>query len=199
MRIKFIIPFPLDEDGAKLRESQLPQEFIPPGVEVVWSPVKNSGLGGDSQYDTFLMDIFCFEEGLKAEEEGLDLVEVAPTANPPVCKIMDYGKYKYQQKKKLHAAKKHHHQQTKEIRLRLKTEEHDLQVKVKHAREFLEKGDRVLVNLLLRGREMAHADLARNVVDHFTSELEEFAKVDKPPTLERNKVSALLVPKEHGK
>jgi translation initiation factor IF-3 len=135
----------------------------------------------------------------KAGEEGLDLVEVAPTANPPVCKIMNYGKYKYQQKKKLHAAKKQHHQQTKEIRLRLKTEEHDLQVKVKHAKEFLEKGDRVLVNLLLRGREMAHADLARKVVDHFTGELEELAKIDKPPTLERNKVSALLVPREHGK
>ncbi len=143
--------------------------------------------------------VSCEDALSKAEEEGLDLVEVAPTANPPVCKVMDYGKYKYQQKKKLHAAKKVHHQQTKEIRLRLKTEEHDLLVKVKHAREFIEKGDRVLVNLLLRGREMAHADLARKVVDHFTSELEEIAKVDKPSTLERNKVSALLVPREHGK
>jgi translation initiation factor IF-3 len=134
----------------------------------------------------------------KAEQEGLDLVEVSPTANPPVCKIMDYGKYKYQQKKKLHATKKVHHQQTKEIRLRLKTEEHDLQVKVKHAKDFIEKGDRVLVNLLLRGREMSHADLAQKVVKHFTEELSEVAKVDKAPTVERNKVSALLIPKEHG-
>jgi allantoin racemase len=74
MRIKFIIPFPLDEEGVRLRASQLSSELIPPGVEVVWSPVKNSGTGGDSQYDTFLMDIFCFEEGLKAEEEGFDAV-----------------------------------------------------------------------------------------------------------------------------
>lgn len=74
MKIKFIIPFPLDEEGVRLRESQLPSELIPPGVEVVWCPVKNSGTSGDSQYDTFLMDVFCFEEGLKAEEEGFDAV-----------------------------------------------------------------------------------------------------------------------------
>jgi translation initiation factor IF-3 len=135
----------------------------------------------------------------RAEQEGLDLVEVAPAANPTVCKIMDFGKYKYEQKKKLHATKKQHHPATKEIRLRLKTEEHDLQVKVKHAREFLEKGDRVLVNLQLRGREMAHADLARKVMDHFAELLKELAKIDRSPSLDRKKLSMVLLPKEQSK
>ena len=136
---------------------------------------------------------------VQAGEQGLDLVEVSPNADPPVCKLMDFGKYKYQQKKKLHAAKKHHHPQTKEIRLRLKTEEHDLQVKVKHAKEFLEKGDRVLVSLRLRGREAAHADLAKKVVEHFMEQLEELAKVDKRPSIERNRISMVLAPKEQSK
>ncbi len=140
------------------------------------------------------------EEALaRAVEQSLDLVEVAPLADPPVCKIMDFGKYKYEQKKKLHAAKKQHHPHTKEIRLRLKTEEHDIQIKVKHAREFLEKGDRVLISLRLRGREMAHADLAKKVMDHFVSELEEIAKVDRSASIDRNRISMTLMPKDQGK
>jgi translation initiation factor IF-3 len=146
------------------------------------------------------MGVVAAEDALaRASEEGLDLVEVAPTADPPVCRIMDFGKYKYQQKKKQHSSKKVHHQQTKEIRLRLKTEEHDLQVKVKHAREFLEKGDRVLLNLLLRGREMSHADMARRLLDHFAQLVEDLAKVDKPAAMDRSRLSMMLVPKEHGK
>ena len=140
------------------------------------------------------------EEALaKAEEFSLDLVEVAPLADPPVCKIMDFGKYKYEQKKKQHAAKKQHHPQTKEIRLRLKTEEHDIQIKVKHAREFLEKGDRVLISLQLRGREMAHSNLARKVMDHFAEELEELAKIDRSASMDRNKMSMMLIPREQQK
>jgi translation initiation factor IF-3 len=135
----------------------------------------------------------------RAKEDGLDLVEVAPTADPPVCKIMDYGKYKYEHKKKLHAAKKQHHPQTKEIRLRLKTDEHDLQIKVKHAKEFLEKGDRVVVNLQLRGREHSHPDLARKVVQHFADQFEGLAKIEKPPSIERGRISMVLAPKEQGK
>lgn len=146
------------------------------------------------------LGIVSSQEALaRAEEDGLDLVEVAPMGEPPVCKIMDYGKYKYQQKKKQHSAKKQHHPQTKEIRLRLKTEEHDLLVKVKHAREFLEKGDRVLVSLQLRGREMAHADLARKVIQHFAEQLEDLAKIDKNPSLDRNRISMLVTPKEQVK
>jgi len=135
----------------------------------------------------------------RAQEEALDLVEVSPMAEPPVCKIMDYGKYKYDQKKKQHATKKHHQQQTKEIRLRLKIEEHDLQVKVKRAREFLEKGDRVFVSLQMRGREMAHSKLGLKVVEHFSEELEDVAKADRRPSVDRNRISMTLVPKEHGK
>jgi translation initiation factor IF-3 len=143
--------------------------------------------------------VSCEEALARAEQEGLDLVEVAPTAEPPVCKIMDYGKFKYQQKKRQHSAKKHHQPQTKEIRLRLKTEEHDLLLKVKHAREFLEKGDRVLVSLMLRGREMAHADLAKKVVEHFAEELLDFVKIERHPSIDRNRISMVLAPREQSK
>lgn len=152
-----------------------------------------------SQDGTQLGIVPCEQALAKAVEETLDLVEVAPLADPPVCKIMDFGKYKYEQKKKQHAAKKQHHPQTKEIRLRLKTEEHDIQIKVKHAKEFLEKGDRVLISLRLRGREMAHADLARKVMDHFVSELEDIAKVDRSASIDRNRISMTLMPKDQTK
>src|SRR4029079_5570396 len=91
-----------------------------------------------------------------AMEAQKDLVEVAPDARPPVCKIMDYGKYKYEQKKKSHQGKKVHHAKLKEIRLRPKTEEHDYEVKMRQAKEFLAKGDKVQICLMFRGRELVH-------------------------------------------
>jgi len=129
-----------------------------------------------------------------ADEAGVDLVLVAPNADPPVCKIMDYGKYKYQQKKRLHEHHKHQ-PQMKELRLRPKTETHDLLVRVRKAREFLERGDRVLVNLRFRGREMAHRELAAALMDRFTKELEDIAKVEKPPTMEGRRMAMILIKK----
>jgi translation initiation factor IF-3 len=127
-----------------------------------------------------------------ANERELDLVEIAPTATPPTCKLMDYGKYKYQQKKKNHGQKKTSHRQ-KEIKLRPKTDDHDIEVKVNRAKAFLDKGHKVQVTMVFRGREAIHVDLGRQILNRFQKELDECAKLEKPPTKEgRNRMSMIL-------
>jgi len=132
-----------------------------------------------------------------AREASLDLVEVAPNADPPVCRIMDFGKYKYELKKRTVEAKKRAHQlKTKEIRLRPKTDPHDLATKVDHARDFLAHNHKVLVNMLFRGREMQHVSLGRELVMRFATELEEVAKVEQTPRLEGRRMTLVLAPKQ---
>ncbi len=110
-----------------------------------------------------------------AKEKGLDLVEVSPNSDPPVARIMDYGKFSYTQQKRTRDSKKKQTQtQLKEIKLRVKTEEHDLQTKLKKAKEFLAKGDRVKIHVVYRGREMAHPELGRKMLEKVIAELEEF-------------------------
>ncbi len=113
-----------------------------------------------------------------ARERGLDLVEVAPDARPPVCKILDYGKFKYEEKKKKHKAAKQHAQELKEVRLRPLTGDHDLLTKLKHARGFLEEGDKVLFTVFFRGREQAHKEIGREMMARIAKELEDVAKVE---------------------
>lgn len=114
-----------------------------------------------------------------ARERGLDLVEVAPEARPPVCKILDYGKFKYEEKKKKNKAKgKQHVQELKEVRLRPLTGEHDLVTKLKHARGFIEEGDKVLFTVFFRGREQAHKEIGREMMARIARELEDVAKVE---------------------
>lgn len=128
-----------------------------------------------------------------AEDAGLDLVEISPNANPPVCKILDYGKYKYEQQKKAAEARKN--QKTvdvKEIKVRPAIGEHDYQVKYKAARKFLDNGDKVKVTLRLRGREMAHKDLAMEVLDRLKEELSDISKVDLEPKFEGRQVVMVL-------
>ena len=142
--------------------------------------------------------IVSIQEALRrAEEEGLDLVEVAPNANPPVCRIMDYGKYKYEQKKKQQQAKKKQAQvQIKEIKLRPKIEEHDFQFKLKHIKRFLtEDKARVKVMIWFRGREVVHKDLGKALLDRIIEEVKDIAKVDKPPQMEGRNMVMFLVPK----
>jgi translation initiation factor IF-3 len=129
-----------------------------------------------------------------SEEAGLDLVLVSPDANPPVAKIIDYGKYKYEQKKR---QQEHHHHapHIKELRLRPKTEEHDLLVRVKQARAFIERGDRVIVNVFFRGRELAHSELGMAVLERFISELRDVAKPERPPAMEGRRITVVLVKK----
>ena len=128
-----------------------------------------------------------------AQQANLDLVEVAPDERPPVCRIMDYGKFKYEQKKK-HATKVHQ-VQLKEIRLRPKTGEHDIDFKVKQARGFLAGKDKVKFTVIFRGREMAHVNRGQEMLVQIVAALEDVAKVEKHPTLEGRNMSAVLSPK----
>lgn len=134
-----------------------------------------------------------------AENEGLDLVEVAPNSNPPVCKIMDYGKYKYELSKKEKIVKKR--QQiihVKEIRLRPKIEEHDFDFKLRHARKFIEAGDKVKVTVTFRGREMARLNFGEELLNRFEEELEDIAKVEKPINMEGRNMVLLLSKKSQN-
>jgi translation initiation factor IF-3 len=144
------------------------------------------------------LGVISLEEALAyAEKAGLDLVEVSPTAEPPVCKIMDYGKYRYKQSKKLHDAKK---SQTvihvKEIRLRPKTEEHDVQVKVKHIKKFLEKHDKVKISLMFRGREIAFTEIGRKLMEEIKSQLAGDCVIDQEPRLEGRNMIMIVSPKK---
>ena len=131
-----------------------------------------------------------------AIKKGLDLVEIAPNQRPPVARIMDFGKYKYELKKEEQASKKKQHQvQVKEVRVRPKIAEHDIQVKVRRARGFFENGDKVQVVCLLRGREMMHKDNARAVCDYVFEQLKDVAKVERAPRMEGRRMIMLLAKK----
>ncbi len=120
-----------------------------------------------------------------ATERGLDLVEVSPTAVPPVCRVLDYGKYLYQLSKKAHDARRRQKQiQVKEVKFRPKTEEHDYQFKKKHIERFLSEGDKVKASIMFRGREMAHPDYGRHILDRLRQELADRALVEVEPRLE---------------
>ncbi len=131
-----------------------------------------------------------------ARDAGLDLVEVAPTERPPVCRILDFGKFKYEQKKKSQKSAKSHQVQIKEIRLRPKTGDHDIEFKCKRAREFLAEKDKVKLNVQFRGRENAHHDRGREVLTEVIALLEDVAKVEKAPAMEGGRnMTAVLTPK----
>ncbi len=131
-----------------------------------------------------------------AEEKGLDLVEVAPQARPPVCRIMDFGKYKYEQAKKSREAKKNQNIiSIKEVQLGLKIEDHDFFVKVKRARTFLESKNKVKVRVKFRGREITHKDLGTALLKRFIEELEDISKVESQPRLEGRNMILILGPK----
>lgn len=131
-----------------------------------------------------------------ADEAGLDLVEVAPNVRPPVCRIMDFGKFKYEQAKKASKNAKQHQVQVKEIRLRPKTGDHDIEFKMKRARSFLEQRDKVKLNVMFRGREHAHHDRGMEMLNEIIEALEDIAKVEKAPGMEGGRtMSAVLAPK----
>ena len=134
----------------------------------------------------------------RAREAGLDLVEVAPTSDPPVCRIMDYGKWLYEQKRKTREAQKKHlkHSATlKEIRLRPETDTHDLEMKLKHAREFLGKGHKLQFTMFFRGRQMLHRDRGYAVLERVTESLEDLAKIERPARMAHRRMTLLLVPR----
>ncbi len=132
---------------------------------------------------------------VKAEEAGLDLVEIAPTADPPVCRIMDYGKFKYEKSKKAKEAKKKQHvMHLKEIKLHPKTDEHDFNFKMEHARKFLLKGDRVKATVVFRGREITHIDFGREILNRMDEKLADLAQVEISAKMEGRNMISIYVP-----
>jgi len=131
-----------------------------------------------------------------AHDFGLDLVEVSPNAKPPVCKIMDYGRYKYEQTKKLQEAKKKQSSfQVKEIKVRPKTGEHDLGTKIGHIRKFIEKKDKVKVTVMFRGREITLSDKGQELLERISKEMEDVALVEQTPKMEGRTMMMVLAPK----
>ena len=131
-----------------------------------------------------------------ANQHELDLVEVAPNAAPPVCRIIDYSKFKYDQEKKEREAKKHQKQgKLKEIRLKPNIDEHDFETKLKQAAAFLKKKDKVKINLFFRGRQMEHLDLGRKVLDKFIVDIQSDGQVEKEPSLEGRIMSFVIAPR----
>ena len=131
-----------------------------------------------------------------AEDQGLDLVEVSPNATPPVCKIQDYGKFKYEQSKRAATNAKQHKTQLKEIRLRPKTGDNDINFKIKHARDFLEGKDKVKFTIVFKGRELAHQDRGREILHMVIDSLDDIAKVEKAPSHEGGRqIFIILAPR----
>lgn len=132
-----------------------------------------------------------------SEEDGLDLVEVSPDAKPPVCRIMDYGKFKFQMSKRKAAAKKKQKQiQIKEIKMRPATEEADYQVKLRSTMKFIENGDKVKVTIRFRGREMTHPELGRNLLQRMVEDLADYGVVEQHPKFEGRQIVMVLAPKK---
>jgi translation initiation factor IF-3 len=143
------------------------------------------------------LGIMSSREALKkAEEIGLDLVEIAPTANPPVCRIMDYGKYKYEQAKKRHAARQHQKtMQVKEIKVRPHIDEHDLEFKIRNIKKFLQAGNRTKITIMFRGREMAYPEMGKSTLEKIAMEVTDMGNIEHPPRMEGKNMILVLVPK----
>lgn len=154
------------------------------------SPIRVVGSDGSQ------LGIMATEDALaRARDEGLDLVEVAPNEKPPVCRIMDYGKFKYEKGKKSQKSTHSHQTKTKEIRLRPKTGEHDMDTKVRQAMKFLKQKDKVQVSVLFRGREMAHIEEGQKVMQTVIEKLAEFGKIETPPSQNGRRMVATVAPK----
>jgi translation initiation factor IF-3 len=153
------------------------------------SPVRVIGDDGTQ------LGIMSTDEAIKAARKvNLDLVAVAPNERPPVCRIMDFGKFKYQQKKRQHKGQAHQ-MKIKEIRVRPKTGEHDIQTKVNHARGFLEHKNKVIVTVVFRGRELAHIEEGRRVIDGVIAQLADVAKIEAAPAHQGRRIVCTLTPK----
>lgn len=145
------------------------------------------------------LGIISVKEALRlAQEKNLDLVEVSPTANPPVCRIMDFGKHKYEQSKREKEAKKKQKViNVKEVKVRPNIEEHDLEVKTKNAVRFLEAGDKVKVTLMFRGREISHVNIAKEILNKIALAVADKASVEKPAKVEGKNMIMILAPKQN--
>lgn len=160
------------------------EEIVAPKVRLV---------GPDGQ----MIGVVSVPEAIaKASEYGLDLIEISPNADPPVCKVMDYGKFKYEvQKKKNEARKKQKVIDIKEIKMRPGIDEHDYQVKMRSVRRFLDEGDKVKMTIRFRGREMVHMELGTKVLDRIRADIDAIAKVEQTPRTEGRMMTMVIAPK----
>jgi translation initiation factor IF-3 len=166
-----------------------PERGLRVNEQIRVSPIRLIGANGEQ------LGIVPTSEALKrAREAGLDLVEVAPMERPPVCRIMDYGKYKYELSRK-QAKAKQHQPKLKEVRLRPKTGEHDIETKINQIRRFLEHRDKVQVTVQFRGREMQHVEEGQRVLQHVLEKVQDLGKLERQPTLEGKRLVAMLAPK----
>jgi len=148
--------------------------------------------------DGTMLGIMSRSEAMKmSEQRELDLVEIAPQANPPVCKIIDYGKFSYEiQKKEKLQKKNQQQQQMKEVRFKWRTDTHDFNFKTRHAREFIEEGNKVKASVMFRGREITHTDIGRELLEKFVEELKDIAKIDSIIKMEGKNMSVIMAPEK---
>ncbi|HTY08211.1 MAG TPA: translation initiation factor IF-3 [Candidatus Edwardsbacteria bacterium] len=174
----------IQEAPTIVREHRINAEIRVPEVRVIG-------------HDGAQLGVLPVKDALKlAEEHSVDLVEIVPDAKPPVCKLINYGKFLYAEEKRIKEARKKQHEiKVKEVRLGAKIGEHDYLVKLNQAKEFLGRRDKVKVSMRFRGREMAHMELGRKTFDRFITEIATVANLDSHPRLEGNTVSAMLSPK----
>lgn len=144
-----------------------------------------------------MVGVVSVNEGIRlADQAGLDLVEISPNASPPVCKILDYGKYKYEAQKKAHEARKKQKViQIKEIKLRPTIDKHDLEIKIRHVTEFLDDGDKVRITMRFRGREMDHIELGMQLLERVQEMLKEHCKIEQSPKTEGKQIVMTVAPK----
>lgn len=174
---------------ARLQQQTVERNQVRINDQIRISPVRVIAADGEQ------LGVLSTEDALNAAREaGLDLVEVAPKERPPVCRIMDYGKYKYQQRKKQNRGSSHH-TKTKEIRLRPKTGQHDIDFKVKQAISFLKARDKVQVSVVFRGREIVHVEEGRRVMQGVVEALSEYGKLEIPPTQQGRRIVCTIAPK----
>ncbi|MEX2583735.1 MAG: translation initiation factor IF-3 [Gemmatimonadota bacterium] len=192
-----VVPFargPLNagpfSSGLPLRRATAINERTRVNQQIRISPVRVIDAEGEQ------IGILPIEKALEtAEELGLDLVEVAPLARPPVCRIMDYGKFRYEEQRKAREArKKQHRVELKEVKLRPGIEDHDFDFKARHARRFLEEGNKVKVTMMFRGRQMAHPEIGRQVMDRMVAEVADVGKVESHPMMEARSMTMVLAP-----
>lgn len=185
---------PLDESGlfcsAFQRRATAINDRTRVNQQIRISPVRVIDPDGEQ------LGILTIEQALEAaEERGLDLVEVAPMARPPVCRIMDYGKFRYEEQRKAREArKKQHRVDLKEVKMRPGIEHHDFDFKKRHARRFLEEGHKVKVTMMFRGRQMAHPEIGREVLSRLAAEVADLGKIESHPSMEGRSMTMVLAP-----
>ena len=181
--------------GRAAERRTIKDERVRVNEQIRISPIRLIGDDGEQ------IGILSLEEAReKADEEGLDLVEVAPDSRPPVVKLMDYGKWRYEQAKAARQARRKQHViQVKEVKFRPGIEDHDYEFKRRHARRFLEEGNKVKVTMMFRGRQVTHPEVGMEILERLTEELEDVGKVEQPATFEGRIMTLVLAPRKWPK